>query len=256
MSVSANTLFHFTKSSNLIQILLSKGLLAQYSDEHFEGIFPNKSIFRFNYIPMVSFCDLTIMQLSGDSKHCDKFGEYGVGLTKSWGIINRVSPVTYVHKKSSSVIQLNQLFKILNEFPSNNLFDSGLRNIKRELVDSIKYFKSYQGRWHKGNKLDDGLPDIIYYNEREWRYCPQLKEYQVLSAIQSYNKSKKETLNCELRSKPLKFEPEDIKFILIKEKKEKNEFIDVIRKMKTKTHQQDKLITNIISFEEIREDYG
>jgi hypothetical protein len=256
MAVSANTLFHFSKSASLKQILLTQGLFAQYSDEHFEGIFPAKSIFRFNYIPMVSFCDLTIMQLSGDSKHCDKFGEYGIGFTKSWGIENSVSPVTYVHEKSSSINQLSQLFKILNEFPSDDSFNVGLRNIKRELVDSIKYFKSYQGRWHKGIKIDDCLHDFIYYDEREWRYCPQLDKFQVLSAIKPYNKKKKEKLNKELKTRPLKFESDDVKFIVIKERKEKDEFIEVIRKMKIKIRQQDKLITNIISFEEIKEDYG
>lgn len=111
MAISANTLFHFTKSRYLKSILLSQGLYAQYSDEHFEGIFPDKSIFRFDYIPMISFCDLTIMQLTGDSNHRENFGEYGIGLTKKWGIKNKVSPVTYVHKESPSTSQLYQFLK-------------------------------------------------------------------------------------------------------------------------------------------------
>lgn len=256
MAISANTLFHFTNSRNLEKILLSQGLFAQYSDEHFEGIFPDKSIFRFDYIPMISFCDLTIMQLTGDSKHRENFGEYGIGLTKKWGIKNKVSPVTYVHEKSPSVNQLYQLFKVLSEFPSDNNIVPGLRSIKRELVDSIKYFKSYEGRWHKGDTIADTLPNLIYYNEREWRYCPFLNDYQVLSAIKTYNKKKKEKLNEELKSKPVKFENDDVKFIVIKDKNEKNDFVNVIRKMKINRKQQDELITNIISFEEIREDYG
>ena len=141
MAVSANTLFHFTKKESLEKILLSQGLFAQYSDEHFEDIFPEKSIFRFSYIPMISFCDLTIMQLTGDSKHRENFGEYGIGLTKKWGMKNRVSPVTYVHQKSKSTNQLHQIFRELKKISSDKLNSKGLTKIKRELVDSIKYFK-------------------------------------------------------------------------------------------------------------------
>jgi len=255
MAVSANTLFHFTKSDALKSILSSQGLFAQYSDEHFEDIFPEKSNFRFNYIPMISFCDLTIMQLSGDSKHRENFGEYGIGLTKEWGIRNKVSPVIYVHEKSQPSNQLQQLYKLLYNFPKNKNYSDGITGIKRELVDSIKYFKPYKGRWHKGIRIDNTLPDLNYYNEREWRFCPSLNEYQVLSAIKRYNKKKKEAFNSELKTKLIKFDSDDIKFIVIKDKSEKNGFVKIIEKMSIKTKQKNELITNIISFEEISEDY-
>jgi len=100
MAVSANTLFHFTSIKGLTGILSSSGFYCQYSDEHFENILPSKSHYRFTYIPMISFCDLTIMQLSNDSVHRKNFGEFGIGLTKEWGIRNGVSPVMYVHRES------------------------------------------------------------------------------------------------------------------------------------------------------------
>src|SRR5687767_2676126 len=100
MAVSANTLFHFTKSQTLEAILASQGFFPQYSDEHFEDILPPTSIYKICYTPLVSFCDLTIMQLTGDSLHRESYGEYGLGLTKEWGIKNGVSPVIYVHKES------------------------------------------------------------------------------------------------------------------------------------------------------------
>src|SRR6478736_2020137 len=116
MAVSANTLFHFTSIKGLTGILSSSGFYCQYSDEHFENILPPKNHYRFTYIPMTSFCDLTIMQLSSDSVHRKNFGEFGIGLTKEWGIRNGVSPVMYVHKESQQTKRLYRLIKALKDF--------------------------------------------------------------------------------------------------------------------------------------------
>src|SRR5688572_1634832 len=114
MAISANTLFHFTKIEGLQGILRSRGFYCQYSDEHFENILPKSSKHRFCYVPMISFCDLTIMQLCNDSVHRESFGEFGIGLTKEWGTRNGVSPVMYVHRHSQQTRRLNKLVKELN----------------------------------------------------------------------------------------------------------------------------------------------
>ncbi len=256
MAVSANTLFHFTRSEFLEKILLSQGIFAQYSDEHFEEIFPKESIFKFDYIPMISFCDLTIMQLTVDSKHRENFGEYGIGLTKEWGVRNRVSPVTYVHNNSQSTNQLHQFFRMLSGLNPEMKKEKFVSSIRRELIDSLKFFKPYEGRWHKGKHIGLRKPKIIYYHEREWRYCPKMDQYPVISAKLPVNAEKKSELNEMLREKPLKFKPSDVKFIVIRTNQEKNHFAKVIGKMKITPSQKNSLITSIISFEEIREDFG
>ena len=120
MAVSANTLFHFTAKESLKAILNSQGFFAQYSEEHFENILPENSIYRITLIPLISFCDLTIIQLSRDSVHTNDFGNYGIGLTKKWGIIKRVSPVVYVHKNSQPSTQLYNLIKLFRSFNKEN----------------------------------------------------------------------------------------------------------------------------------------
>ena len=45
--------------------------------------------------------------------------------------------------------------------------------IEQEMIDSFKYIKPYKGNWHKGKRRNK---ELIYYNEREWRYCPLLKD--------------------------------------------------------------------------------
>jgi hypothetical protein len=258
MAVSANTLFHFTKLKGLEGILSSKGFYCQYSDEHFENILPQKNPYRSTYIPMISFCDLTITQLSKDSVHTEYFGSYGIGLTKEWGIKNRISPVMYVHRRSQAARQFPELGKVVSQMSKDFQRKGGdyitFSKIDSELVDSLKYIKPYKGHWHKG-KIKKGKP-VIYYNEREWRYCPLLKELAVLSAVIKDNKEEKVKLNRTLKENLVTFTPKDIKFILIKNKKDIPAITKVIReKMNILSVEMDELATKIITFEEIKEDF-
>lgn len=255
MAVSANTLFHFTSSNSLKSILASQGLFPQYSDEHFEDILPESSIYRITYIPLISFCDLTIIQLSRDSLHTTVFGDYGIGLTKKWGIENKISPVIYVHKNSQPSNQLYNLIKLFRKYDRTHETQETISTARKELIDSFKFIKPYQGRWQKGEKIKEVEDDIVYYNEREWRYCPLLSQYKVLSGTKASNKKVKDKLNKQLKSDMVKFDADDIKYIMIKKKSEIQDFVTVINKMKLDRKQKNELITKIITIEEINEDY-
>lgn len=251
MAVSANTLFHFTNNKSLKGILGSQGFFCQYSDEHFENILPATSDFRFTYIPMISFCDLTIAQLYNNPEHRKSFGEYAIGLTKEWGIKNRVSPVMYVHKNSQPTKQLQELIKVFNSFPKGS---GDFLDMEKELVDSFKYIKPYKGLWHKGRKIK-GNKSINYYNEREWRYCPLLKEHAVLSAIFEGNKKFKNETNTKLKTNLIKFAPADIKFIIIKNERDVKDFASAINNMSISADEKNILLTKIITHKEIKDDY-
>ena len=254
MAVSANTLFHFTSIKGLTGILSSSGFFCQYSDEHFENILPSKSHYRFTYIPMTSFCDLTIMQLSNDSVYRKNFGDFGIGLTKEWGIRKGVSPVMYVHKESQQTKRLYRLIKAVKDFRKRTNDDETIDSIEQEMIDSFKYIKPYAGNWQKKIKY---RKKIVFYNEREWRYSPLLHEHAVLSGVIKENKNEIEKLNKTLRETVIKFEVKDVKFIVIKSKKNIPVVAKAIHDMPgIDDTQKNELITKIISFEEIREDFG
>jgi hypothetical protein len=255
MAVSANTLFHFTAKESLLGILSSQGFFAQYSEEHFENILPQTSIYRVTLIPLISFCDLTIMQLTRDSVHTTDFGNYGIGLTKKWGIKKRVSPVVYVHKNSQPSTQLYNLIKLFRKYDKEHEAEEIISQARREMVDSFKFIKPYQGRWQKGKEISNEKDDIVYYNEREWRYCPSLTQSKVLSGIKPIAKKLQVKLNNGLKKKLVGFTPEDIKFIIIKEKNEIDDFIRTINAMQITKKEKNELITKIITFQEINEDY-
>ena len=257
MAVSANTLFHFTQLKGLEGILSSGGFYCQYSDEHFEHILPEGNPFSFSFIPMISFCDLTITQLARDSVHTEHFGSYGIGLTKEWGIRNKISPVLYVHKESRPTNQLTELIEKLKTLPKEEgekfIFTQASELID-ELVDSFKFIKPYTGKWQKG-EIKGEEDSIIYYNEREWRYCPSMNENRVLSASIEDNKEEKEKLNLEMKGKMITFHPEEIKFIIIQNKSDIPNIVNIIKAMNIDENRKNEVITKIITFEEINTDY-
>ena len=169
MSVSANTLFHFTQFDTLKSIIKTSGFWAKYSLENFYTSIPKSSDYNCTYIPMVCFCDLKLTQLSNTSisKHTKYFGGYGIGFNKTWGIKNNISPVSYIHNNSIAFSTISGIISQINT--DNNDYSEQLII---ELGEVVKFLKPYQG-YHQKGKKKSGL--ITYYDEREWRYIPKSK---------------------------------------------------------------------------------
>jgi Putative abortive phage resistance protein AbiGi, antitoxin len=55
---------------------------------------------------IVCFCDLPLSNLS---EHLNFYGNYGIGLTKEWGIGKGINPVIYLSQASELNIQLAKL---------------------------------------------------------------------------------------------------------------------------------------------------
>jgi hypothetical protein len=49
------------------------------------------------YYPMISFCDLP---LSLAKDQFSKYGNYAIGLSKEWGVANKLNPVIYIEQNS------------------------------------------------------------------------------------------------------------------------------------------------------------
>lgn len=252
MAVSANTLFHFTKLESLKGILKSRSLWPQYSKEHLFRVFPKESAYRISHVPMISFCDLRLTQLSNSqtSIHTTDFGKYGIGFYKKWGFKNGISPVSYVHDKSKAS---NVIYEL-----SLQLRGRRYAKLKQVVPELIQFVKPYQSFYQKGKKVS--LPRR-HYDEREWRFVPNDKKFRVFPNDASYN-SEIEQLNKQLKnSYALSYDPDDIKFIVVHEDKDKNEVTDTIKAVifrqdsKGNEQAQTELITKIISLEELNEDY-
>ncbi len=248
MSVSANTLFHFTNLTALKGILGTRGLWPKYSKENFEHALPPTSNFHVAHIPMVCFCDLKLTQLCerNGSRHTRHFGEYGIGFKKSWGIENKVSPVSYVHSGSIASLTIDRIITTVNTFSSD-----GNTALVNSLSAIVKFLKPYQGYYQKGKRSKDL---ITYYDEREWRYIPPEDQFKVLPNREGTGVLLNE-LNIKLKRCALRFRPDDIKYIIVSKEREKVEIADIIRSTYKRKGEEIDLVSKIITQEEIADDF-
>src|ERR1044072_4036723 len=101
ISLSSNTLFHFTNNAENLMSILSSGFKPRFCLEQFgtmdlflteseKEIVTNKELNE-EAIPISCFCDLPMSHISS---HLEFYGAYGIGLTKDWAIKNGLTPIT------------------------------------------------------------------------------------------------------------------------------------------------------------------
>lgn len=275
ITISSNTLFHFTNGIHHITSILKDGFFR-----------PNLSLEDLSFlkieekvaIPMVSFCDIPLSQTKA---HMRVYGYYGIGLSKSWGQKNGVSPVLYTYQDSPLTASLSQCLEwthrkylLIEESQSEaSPFPAPVARAIRtdprpgdqylELWDQLLriqcFIKPYEGSFHRGSQ---SFPNIRFYDEREWRFVPELAGdlFKYLLDENDYNNfatRKKANREIQTRSR-ICFEPPDIKYIIIAREKE---ILTMIRKIEEiggnrDTQNQLKVLSsNIISAERIAEDF-
>lgn len=188
MSVSSNTLFHFTDEMDKIRkIIEQKSFWPKYSKEH-----------GWNFliaVPMTCFCDIPLSQIKN---HIDWYGSYGLGLSKEWAIGKGISPVLYMTRHTVSLI---------------SFLTKGV-NSKQERIRSIlARMKPYIGENERNGKQQESYN---YYNEREWRYVPNMDDKMDLclkvKKNTDINDINKKTDDCKYR---LSFEYSDIRYLFV-----------------------------------------
>ncbi|HBN52706.1 MAG TPA: hypothetical protein DD456_01295 [Stenotrophomonas sp.] len=247
MSLSSSTLIHFANSKDALKGILENNFKIFNCKETI--VLDGKPVSL--HIPMVSFCDIPLSKIK---EHIIKYGSYGIGLRKEWAIANELNPVLYVSKKSA----LAKSYKVaFNHFVSD--VSGELSKSSEEIqciADIVRYIKNYEGDLtRKGTTIKS----YRYSDEREWRYVPCFKDYpdMVVSANWYMQKDNKASCDSLLESLRLHFEPNDIKYIIIRDDSEISEFIDHLRKAKGKkyTHEDvERLTTRILTTEQIQAD--
>ncbi|MCZ7403076.1 MAG: abortive infection system antitoxin AbiGi family protein [Candidatus Methanoperedens sp.] len=270
LTISSKTLFHFTdKIENVINILETE-FRPHFCLEDLNIIIPDLSS-RPEFelaIPMICFCDIPLSQAR---VHMKTYGEYGIGLSKEWGKQNKISPVLYVHENSAITFGFRKMLeKVLDLFLSDNVhFDikptniitniKDIANVFDELEWIMSFIKPYEGKlWRNGKYTSN---NIRFYDEREWRFVPKLPEDFLprrLTKAEYSDQKQEDSANQKLKEiTALKFEPSDIKYIIVSNESEIIPIIDEIKRIKSKYNQdQIKLLcSRVISSEQILEDF-
>ncbi|MDC6169450.1 abortive infection system antitoxin AbiGi family protein [Paucibacter sp. XJ19-41] len=244
MPLSANTLIHFTRD---------KASLRKILEENFR-VFNCKETLILGgmssamYVPMVSFCDIPLSEVKD---HISKYGHYGIGMTKEWGVRKGLNPVLYVAQTSALSLSYRTAW---NHFiqPDSDESDN-LTSEQKCLADVLRYMKNYEATLVRKSGT---TPDYRFSDEREWRYVPSHEaECQMLMSSNFYEADDNAaSANKQLEALRLEFEPNDIKYIIINDDSEIAEFIDHLRRAKGKNyslHDIERLTTRILTTEQI-----
>ncbi|WP_339881414.1 abortive infection system antitoxin AbiGi family protein [uncultured Algoriphagus sp.] len=256
--ISANTLFHFTKTLDNIKNILTNNFSPRYCLERIDFLSQNGKLDL--AIPMICFCDIPLSQIIN---HVITYGDYAIGLGKDWAIKNGISPVLYLYNDSRTNRMLNSLFissaridMVKRLIKKDETFQSSL-----DFMEFLFYCKIYKGDMWRDNKL---VKKITFYDEREWRYVPNIQDLESINPRLIINKAEhndfrvKQDYNEQLRKYQLKFTPTDIKYIIIKNESERLEMIRMIEDIKgSDFFMNDLKVLNskIISIEQIKDDF-
>ena len=169
-----NHIFHYTNNFEVFLKILNNGFIPSYCEEKINDIE--------YYIPMVSFCNIPLR----DVDLYMRYGKYGIGMSLEWALKNSISPVIYIHEntpfrdfnKSLNSIGLNNMIEQLFDNQTFSNIENNIKNnIERHTENSkkiseinislIQFFKNWKTYYKKN--------EIITYQEREWRFIPELE---------------------------------------------------------------------------------
>lgn len=249
MPLSANTLIHFTNSKDSLKRIL---------EENFRVFNCRETVILGGqlstwYLPMVSFCDIPLSEVKD---HISKYGNYGIGMTKEWGMRKGLNPVLYVAQQS----MLSSSYRTAwNFFTQQDEEDGDIDDWspeQRALTDVLRYIKNYEASLTRKGVT---IPNYRFSDEREWRYVPPYTEDCELILHEDYYLYGDNKIDADkkLDNFRLTFDPNDIKYIIIDNDSEIAEFIDHLRRAKGSNyslHDIERLTTRILTTDQIMSD--
>ncbi len=245
MNPRSDALFHFTKQAETLYKILKSGFWPRYCLEDVSWL----GFEKFDYIgyPMVCFCDIPLSRINS---HRAFYGDFGVGMSKEWGIKNGLNPIAYISGNNA----VSKTYKDLNEYAHK--FPEGVNreNSKVAMRFLVANAKPIQGTMFVGNEPKDK----VFYHESEWRFVPvsdQIEEYLTLEesrdpqVLEAANEGTKN--HCMI-----KFEPEDIKYIFVESDGDIPSLVNFINAElgHLQANQQKILYSRIISLESLNKD--
>lgn len=245
---SASVLFNFMdKLEWLIEIIENKKISARYCDEDIQYL--ELENLKKVAIPMKCFCDINFHKLDS---HLKCYGGYGIGLSKEWGIKNKIQPVQYIVKSSETANMYKSAFE-------EAIRKKGASSLKNYLPMQLMYMKPIVGKFK--NRTDENETIKYFTDECEWRFIPDLtvlKLPQIIvdqSAIESkiYYKYNNAIKNNDIAS--LSFEYNDIKYIVVDKSEDIDKLIECVKGLQVEERIKYQLISKIIIWEESRRDF-
>lgn len=227
---SADQLFHFTKKYENIVSIMNKKFKPFFCVEDLSFMYEMGKNLTFAF-PIVSFCDIPIKR---NVVHRDNYGEYGIGLTKEWGIKNNLNIVNYSFKESLK----SASYRILTDFYSKKCTDLNEElnnNFRNAFSIILMTSKPYEGKIFDKEEKKWTNRIVRFYNEREWRFLPLVDKLNWSISLESYSGNYEAFFNAIKEQQPkiqatytLDFTVNDINYVFLRNKSEKEIFLNDI----------------------------
>jgi len=224
---SSDYLFHFTKRYESIVSILTENFKPFFCVEDISFMFEEERNMTLAY-PIVCFCDIPNER---HSVHKENYGEYGIGLSKDWGVKNNFSIVNYSFPNSlkSSGLRLLVEYYLDNRNHYDDCFKQLFGNPLNILIMTSKPYEGLKFDKKTGKRTNK---KVRFYNEREWRYLPLVDQLNWSLSLDDYNDDYNafldafETEQLKIQTKyKLEFKGDDIKIIYLKTEIEKNKLL-------------------------------
>jgi len=239
-SIHSETIFHMCDNiESLNGILKKSAFIPSFSRE---VIFAKENKTPDYFVPMVSFCDFKLSELD---IHFQKYGKYGIGLSKEWGMKNNLNPVLYISDECvffqefrlaliDSYNKITKLGSELNPQETQEQYQKIL-NTNNKLLEIYCYMKNYQGKLERNEEI---IEDFRFADDKEWRYVPNNVYFWPPRLIgcdetdPSKVKIRKKELNQNIsKNEWLRFDYNDIKFLIVPNEQERCNIIGLIHKI-------------------------
>lgn len=256
MAVSSKSIVHYTKNLKALKSIIKDGSFrVKYCNE--DLIFHEGEDGKTDGIafPVVCFCDLP---LTLAKEHIDKYGSYGIGLSKTWAREHNLNPVLYLEVNS---ILSRYLLSHTDKITALSVSDEDNEQYQEEfynLAQLVGFCKNHAGPLKRFNKKT--IEDYVFYDEREWRYMPTKEELGEADYMVSGNKytKRKQYFNEQLQGISLPFNHSDISYIIVKSDKDIPtiaDSLDAKYRSEIPATELQKLYTKIVSVNQIHNDF-
>lgn len=246
--IHPDTLFTFcSKLEYLESPIKSKMISAWYCEEDIRYLqIPNLKKIAF---PMKCFCDINMHKLE---EHLMWYGYYGLALTKEWGMKNGIQPILYINPESN--IKKDYKIAFSNALKINKNFQTKAESfMKNYLLHQLMYFKPASGMMK--NRNTGRRIKKCFTDECEWRYVPDVSKLgykQIYYNEKIINAGILNDISLSMIENPkisLKFDYEDLKYIIVKTKEDFNRIAKFINQMHIEKEQEAQLLSKIIIWE-------
>lgn len=246
---SANSLFTCMKRIDFLQSILRKmKIYPRYYKEDLSYL-KLEGLDGIAY-PMKCFCDIFLNKLEN---HMSSYGNYGIALTKEWGVLNKLQPVQYINENSSLYSTIQDIY-----YDNKNKFKYGKKDSFHNIIGFIK---PIYGKM----PYDGGVIEKNFHDEKEWRYIPDInpRDRKFFAYIEKPYIINTQDLLDERSNKfflkdkyGLKFSADDVRYIMIAAENERELMIDfIIKNCRFPREEKYKLISKITILNEMKGDW-